>query len=239
MPAVLPVSKGKITWAVPFEKTVPEQAVNSLLNVADVCGAKGYPRLYRPSGRTDMTRDFLANYFVEEGEAGDVLVFLDNDHLHPPDIVERLGAVALAGYPLVSALTFRRMTPTTDSAPDALLYAWDFDGRLKTVRSWVRGALVDCAYGGFGAVAIRWEVFETLKLQGNELPFFRYIYKPGKLQYPSEDVYFAHLTHSAGLPWACDTGCITPHLTWNIVDLETFDGFPWAEYDALPESQPR
>lgn len=235
-PTLPPAPDGRVWWAVPFEKAVPEQAVTSLLNVAEDCGRRGYQRLYMPSNRTDATRNHLVAGFLELARPGDVLVFLDNDHLHPAEIVERLAGLARAGSPLVSALTFRRMTPTTTSAPDALL--WRFTHNFELIRDWERGALVECDFAGFGAVAIRQEVFAALEVHGYRAPFFRYLYHDDlPRNHPTEDFYFAHCCRDAGLPWLCDTGLITPHLTWNIVDLETFDAFPWAEYFALPETR--
>lgn len=208
----------RVFWAYLLAPAVLEHAVGAALNVAMYCGMRRYDRIGLPSTRVDRTRNAIAKLFVEQStHPHDVLVMLDCDHVHPPDIVERLASHA-PQLGVVGALLFRRSWPH-----DALFFAIDDEGQMRGADAWETDGLYRCAVTGSGAIAIRRWVFDKLAAAGYEWPWFRYEYPPEHNYDQSEDVFFARCCHAAGVYHYCDTGVESPHLIHAVADKARYD----------------
>jgi hypothetical protein len=205
----------KIYWSVLLERTIGDMATNSLLNIAMNCGSSSYTRIAVPYMRTDVARNTLVKTFIEmpTPDPNDYLVMLDDDHDHPPDIVQRLTA---HGMGVISALAFRRSEPY-----DPLFFVRCADGKLHAPIEWVDG-LYEMDAVGTGAIAIRRWVFGALDAAGYHWPYFRYTYPDGMRQFPTEDIYFMEHCEAVGIKVYCDTSVEIPHLTTGIIDSKTW-----------------
>jgi hypothetical protein len=199
-----------VYWAVPLERNTSDYAVQSLLDVALVAGARGHVRLRWPYSRTDWARNQFVKLFRDQAtDPQDALVMLDNDHLYPPDVIDRLVAW---NEGVVGALAFRRGEPFYPC-----FFVRQLDGNLARVSEWPAG-LIQCATVGTGCIAIRRWVFDALEAAGFPPPFFRYTYPRGSEVYPSEDIYFGDICEQAGIPHHVDCTFEIPHLTGATID---------------------
>jgi hypothetical protein len=130
---------------------------------------------------------------------------LDADHKYNPSIVRRL-ASHRPELGVVSALLFRRGEPF-----DPLVFARNKDGVKTGPTGWEENSLIEGDSTGSGVVAIRRWVFDKLKAEGFEAPFFRYEYIPPNFS-QSEDVYFAELCEKVGVKHYADATTEAPHL---------------------------
>ena len=202
----------RVFWSVLLERSVQEYAVDALLQVAIRAGMAGYARLAMPYHRTDMARNIIVKKFGEVAEAQDTLVMLDDDHIHPPDIMERL---VKHNVGVVGALAFARGAPFFPCA-----FVRDTQGEMRFVAEPVCG-LQQVNAVGTGAIAIKRWVFDKLNEAGFSWPFFRYEYPPQETM-PSEDMYFARICELAGIPQYCDMDTITPHLIASTVSADSW-----------------
>lgn len=212
--------KPDIFWAFLFERAILGHAVDSILDVANVCARMNYVRLSIPYSRTDMARNRIVTSFLEvSSKDEDVLVMLDGDHIHPAGIVSRL-----ARYPaeigVIGALYFRRGEPY-----DPLFYSRAPDGKLRNMADWERGLVYEGAAVATGAIAIKRWVFGKLVEEGIKPPFFRYEYPEENNWNMTEDIYFALQCEKVGISHFVDTGIITPHLSIKAVSEDD-----WREY---------
>ncbi len=211
----------RVFWAMLMERSVQDNAVLSGLSVASYSGGRGYNLLMAPYTRTDIARNKLVERFLAESQDDmDALVMLDCDHVHPPDIIERLVAHGnqRPEVGVVGALAFRRGAPF-----DPCFFIENEEGgvdRLAEFGGLHRGTIV-----GTGAIAIRRWVFRRLEEAGYLAPWFRYRYEDGTPEAPSEDMYFGLCCQAAGIPHYCDTDLEIPHLIASQVDRES-----WAQY---------
>lgn len=254
----------EVYWSLLLERSVQEQNVQSMLDVAtrtghlDVIGRlwavaapaeretlvrlvgqaelasllnenrltlgaekNGYIRIFHPYSRTDQARNDLSKVFMElADDPEDTLVMLDCDHLHPPDIIERL-AVHPPERGVVGALAFRRGAPHFPC-----FFHRDPSGVYHIITEWEKGTLLGGQMGsivGTGAIAIKRWVFERLDSQGFHWPFFRYAYMPNGPVQPSEDIYFGEACEQCGILQYCDTSLETPHLTVGRIDSGSWE----------------
>jgi hypothetical protein len=207
----------QVYWAVLMERSVQQDAVSALLDVAMTAGAAGAMRIGLPYTRTDQARNRIAAAFLTAAQnPNDTLVMLDCDHAHPPDIVPRLAAREEG---VVGALAFRRSPPH-----EPMWFVRHRDGRLMAPGEY-EPILYECDAVGTGAIAIKRWVFDKLVEQGTEY-FFKYEYCEGGYS-PSEDMYFAGLCEKAGIKHHVDCSLVTPHLATLHVNDQT-----WAMYRA-------
>lgn len=208
----------KVFWAVLLERAVQIRAVNSLLNVAAVGGLYGFTRLVQPYMRTDLARNNLIAKFLSESKSPeDVLVMLDNDHeFDDPYIVAKLAA---SPHGVTGALAFRRGQPF-----DPCMYVRCGDNKLHPLASWPKGSMMACQMVGHGAIAIKRRVFDDLLAFGFKAPYYRYEY-PDDGRTPSEDMYFGAVCEAVGINHYCDTSLIIPHLTDDVIDDRTWQGW--------------
>lgn len=209
----------KVFWAVLLERTISDLAAQGLMDVAARAGKLEYSRLRVPYGRPDIVRNVLAKAFMlQSTEPDDTLVMLDNDHIHPVDVIERLVA---HDKMVAGALAFRRGTPFFPCA-----FMRDDNGGLRVMESYPKG-LIEVSVLGMAAIAIQRRTFQALDAAGYEWPWFRYIYKPGEEVLPSEDIYFGESCEAADIPHYLDTTLICPHIAATLVDESTWAG--WLE----------
>ncbi len=209
----------KVYWALLLERNVGEIAVQSALDLAMVAGRRGYFRLSIPYCRTDIARNELVRGFMAQAtDPRDTLVMLDNDHIHPVDVIERL---VKHDKPVVGGLAFRRGEPYFPCA-----FIRDEKGALRIMQDYPKG-LVEVTLTGTGAIAIQRQVFDTLTEAGYPWPFFRYIYKAGDDVLPSEDIYFGECCEAADISHWLDTETVSPHITNGLVDEQS-----WKDWNA-------
>ena len=215
-----------VYWAVLWERYLAADAVAALLDVAYFAGMRGYTRIHRPYGRTDLARNQIVAAFRQATtDPNAMLVMLDNDHLHPPGVVSALTRHD-PELGIVAGLTFRRSAPY-----DPLWYVREeATGRLLQPAEWEAGNVYECDAAGTGVIGIRRWVFDALEGAGHTAPFFRYEYPEGVTWPPTEDMYFAGLCEKAGIHQYVDTGIISPHLGMIQIDESTWR----AQYAADP-----
>ena len=204
---------GKVFWAVPMERNISDHGVNTLIDIAMHAGGNGYTRIRWGYSRTDIARNEIVRTFkTESNDANDVLVMLDDDHLMPPDTIQRLIRWG-EDKGVVGALAFRRGPPFFPC-----FFVRMDDGQTHTVLDWGKPGLIPCALVGTGAIAIRRWVFDKLDESGYEWPYFRYTYPPDNNILPSEEIYFGNICEKAGISHYVDTTFCIPHLTVTTVD---------------------
>ncbi len=210
----------QVYWAVLMERQIISDCVDSLMEVAAYNALKGYVRLRPKYGRTDYTRNNLAQLFLSLTEQDDdVLVMLDNDHLHPPSVVE---ALAVIEKPVVGALAFKRGAPFESCA-----YVRANDGSEGNYHALVRpelGGLGPVDAIGHAAIAIKRSAFRQLQEHGYDHTWWRYEYwSDGGM--PSEDMYFAKICARSGVTQWLNTGVVCPHHMDVYVDQHTHENY--------------
>lgn len=199
-----------VFWAALMERQIMEQSVNALLSIAGHCALKGYVRIEVPYTTTDKARNGIAEMFMKLAlHPDDKLIMLDCDQLHPQDVVERLAETKFDG--VVGGLYWKRThtPPIDEDTPPPLM----FKGKSEYVTSWAPGELVTGLTAiGTGLICIpRW-AFDQITADGCKFPWFRYHYEDDNHTMPGEDTYFCYALASAGVPMACNTAIISPHL---------------------------
>ena len=218
-----PQRQPQVFWAALMERCIYDVAANALMDVAMTAGLNGYARISVPYGRTDAVRNLIVDAFRNlPGEPDDVLIMVDCDHAHPPDILPRL---AMRPEGVVAALAFRRSAPF-----EPMWFVRRPNGRLQSPAEFEPG-LYECQAAGTGAIAVKRWVFDDLAKRGHEY-FFRYEYREDKDGWrSSEDMHFAKLCEDAGIPHYVDCTLEIPHLRIDVVDSER-----WRRYrDEHPE----
>jgi hypothetical protein len=222
----------KVFWSVLLERSVVDCAVNSLLDVATTTATIASQRISVPYGRVDMARNAIVDMFLRLSTSSeDVLVMLDNDHVHPHDVIVQLvKAMRPPTQPLPDSqgeeygvigaayrrrkepydwLAFRREEPRVIPGMQARTL-----GNLVALKNAeITGEIVPVDMIATGAIAIRRNVFEVLRAVGPAAPWFRYAYQDQSMDMPSEDMYFSAVCEWAGVPMACHTGIVSKHVT--------------------------
>lgn len=147
------------------------------------------------------------------------LLWLDADHCFPRDTILRLFS---HGVDIVGANYPRRHTPT---APTACKITVDDNGDdyknlvYTTKEKAEAGELEEVAHLGFGVCLMNMRVVDMLqaeadKADGNFMPLFDMVTKPGKKGVIGEDVFFFGKCREAGAKVYCDHG-----LSWEVGHL--------------------
>ena len=164
------------------------------------------PRAHVESSRNAAVRFARENGFTH-------LLFLDDDHILPPDLFLRL---YLIDEPVACALAFQRVPPY-----GPCVYRWGIGdkGQIgafqcpELIKTGVRK--VDAS--GFSAVLIRMDVFNIL--EEKKLDWFKW----GVL---GEDLQFCLSCRDAGISIYCDTDLILPHIGENLeINEDTYYSF--------------
>lgn len=209
----------RIFWTVLMERSIGQWAVLSLLDVAGVAALYKAVRFGLQYQRVDMARNNAVRLFLQHAKADDdVLIMLDADHTHPKEIVPHLANRCDAEHEVVGALAFRRSIPH-----DPCFYTLNEAGKADVPTEFT-GGLQKCDIVGTGAIAIRRSVFRKLDAAGFPWPYFRFTYKDGlenEIQ-RTEDWQFGLNCKAAGIPHWVDTSIVTPHITDQLVDAQSW-----------------
>lgn len=230
-------SPSQVYWAYMLERNISDLSADNLSVISTHATAMGARRLRLTYGRTDLHRNLYELSFLGYSRnRDDWLVMLDQDHVHPENIIERLTANRASEIGVVAALAFRRTKPWSPCC-----FIRDSDGFLNAPESWEPG-LHQVTIAGTGAIAIRRWVFAELLKKGWKWPHWRYEYKATEnlgiwdsdgelkpeiqivndMEFPSEDCYFSAICDKAGIPLYVDFSIISPHMI-----TETIDDKPW------------
>ncbi len=208
----------KVFWAVLFERYMAFEPVERLLDIAALAAQLGAARMSVPYAATDTARNIIVDGFLRHtDDPNDLLIMLDNDHLHPADIVEQLARHDPARG-VVGALYFRRGEPY-----DPMFYLRTASGQLRNPAVFNVGPLYEAACIGTGAIAIRRWVFDKLQAAGVEAPFFRYYQYQANGNRSTEDIYFGDICERAGIAHYVDTSLISPHQRTSFVGLPEWE----------------
>ena len=177
--------------------------------------------------KQDYTRtDLASNRFAMQLLASEFthLLMLDLDHVHPPDIVQRLAQWVLSdpAHQVVGGLNYRRSEPYEPCA-----FIRQPDGALGAPASWTPG-LMKVDFLGTGSILIAREVFEKI-----EPPWFYNLYDDNKWtdQWPGEDIGFNEKCREAGIQMYLDTTTTSPHVSDRLIGEKTF----WAYLEQHPD----
>lgn len=199
-----------IVLGIPMERTVPSRAFISFMKIAE----QGWHTLPHPYGRVDVQRNTMALAMLKHPANFSHILFLDLDHTHPIDIVQRLARWVYYDPKklVVGGLNFRRGEPF-----DPCIFIEAPDGEFRPPLQWERG-IGEVQAIGFGCILMSRKVFEILPG-----PWFQYVYQYFEDEiYPSEDIYFSTLCNVHGIKLWCDTTTTSPHLIDSIVDEDVF-----------------
>jgi hypothetical protein len=147
----------------------------------------------------------------------DYMLWLDADHVFPPDTLARLWARNKA---VVGCNYARRCTPT---APTAVIKVTDDDGEdhknlVYTTREKVDDDLVEeVDHLGFGVCLMDMRIFDVMEARAEEkgeksfLPLFRFETAENGVGVIGEDVFFFNKIRDAGIKVYCDHA-----LSWEV-----------------------
>jgi hypothetical protein len=207
----------RVIVGVPFERTVRDKAVHSLLQIA----SQGWPQMLLDYRRCDMARNQFALEVLGQSEITH-LVMLDSDHVHPPNVVSQL-VQRVREHPdhlVIGGLNFRR-----GPKYDPCIFFLDEDGKVAQPTEIPENVLWahDRMIIGSGSMIIAREVFERMIEADPTRPFFGYDYSDWALnRWPGTDVYFSLRCHELGIRQFCDTSLTSPHLGDLLVDQDTW-----------------
>jgi len=165
-----------------------------------------------PYQRTDLYRNKAAEKLLASNATH--LLMLDLDHIHPPDIIQRLAQWVLMddNIKIVGGLNFRRGAPYEPCA-----FIKGDDGDIYAPADWHQG-LIEVDYLGTGSILIDREVFESI-----DPPWFYNDYSEAwHGHYPGEDMGFSIKAKAAGFRLLVDTTTTSPHMITRAVDENTF-----------------
>lgn len=222
--------------AVPMERTINGLSFHSFLEIA----RQGYAFAAGSYKRCDQARQDAAQKAIEWHYH--LLMMLDSDHLHPPDVVTRLMARMGGGKDrlVVAGLNYRRSPPW-----DSLAGWWCKDKPgWDTPYTWPN-QLTEVEIMGSGSMLINTEAFKKLPT-----PWFGYSYDPKTpSQFPGVDIWFCRLCQAAGIKLWLDPTMTSPHLTDAQVDRAIFHTYlqktgagiktEWQNSAALPRMATR
>lgn len=200
----------KVYFAMPKERHLMSEAVVCWEEILFYLGSQPtegieYVLLSVGYQSVDSARNYLAFKFMEKAVSDDdTLVMLDNDHLHPKDIVEKL---ALHNKPVVGALAFKRKAPFQPVA-----YVRDPKDHQLKIPIELPDVLCKVHRIGGAALAIQKQAFDKITKHNFAWPWFRFTYKDWDQFHGGEDIYFMDACEKSGVPIFCDFGLRTPHL---------------------------
>ena len=221
MPPVRPNdAEMKIILGIPMERTILQKAFFSFIEIF----VAGWPVARLEYTRNDIARHKFAEFMM--GTDYTHLLMLDSDHVHPPDIVQRL-ARWFRAYPeqvrVAGGLNFRRGEPY-----DPCAFVDPGDGHYRRMSEWGRGA-IEVEALGTGSVMIARNVFEELPQ-----PWFAYDYS--HLQgWPGTDMWFSKLCTDHKIALWCDTTTSSPHLGDMYITEESYRA--WLKEHGVPGNQ--
>lgn len=176
---------------------------------------QGLPIMNIPYGRTDLVRNKAAMMLLKSNYTH--VIMLDQDHQHPPDIVQRLARWVIMDPTklVVGGLNFRRGAPY-----DPCCFLAGKNGALHPPVDWEQGLIrVDAV--GTGSILIAREAFEVI-----EPPWFYNDYsRVWENAWPGEDIGFARKCMAAGIDHWVDTTTTSPHMIDAYIDESAFKAY--------------
>lgn len=210
----------KVILGIPMERTMLQKAFFGFCEIL----IQGWPIARLEYTRNDIARQKFAEFMMSSEYTH--LLMLDSDHIHPPDIVQRL-ARWFRAYPeqvqVVGGLNFRRGEPY-----DPCAFIDPGDGHYRRMSEWGRGAIQVEALGA-GSLMIHRSVFEQLPQ-----PWFGYDYTAWQ-GWPGTDMWFSKLCTDRNITLWCDTTTTSPHLGDMIITEANYR--QWLQEHGVPASQ--
>jgi len=177
-----------------------------------------FPIISLPAMPAAQALNMAATWMLEteEGRSKTHLANLDQDHVHPADVVERL-CRNIARFPeikIIGGVNFQRPEPHKPCI-------WRAPG--VEYGEGPAAHIDEIGYIGFGCTVVSREVFEQV-----EPPWFMYDYSAMKagdsFQYPGPDIYFCKKDLAAGFKLYCDHSVTSPHIAYKLVDRASWKG---------------
>lgn len=202
-----------VYYSILLERSIPDIAVNALFDVVAHASQHGAYRINTPYARTDHKRQTICDAFLKaSSDPNDVLVMLDNDHVHPRDIVGRLVRFPQE-YGVVAALAYMRGKPHNP------IFFVRKDRQLVYLPEFERKGLMPCAIAAPCAVAIRRWVLQKLIDKGEHF-FWQYVYDD---RWYGEDMYFGEICEKHGISHFVDLETLVPHLNHKLIGPEEWE----------------
>jgi len=191
--------------------------------------AQGPVILNMPYQRTDLARNKAAIELLKSDFTH--LLMLDIDHVHPPDIIQRLARWVLSDpkqFQVVGGLNFRRSEPY-----DPCAYKKGDDGTMWTIEWNEDTTLMEVDRLGTGSILIAREVFETIPP-----PWFTNDYSQAwRDAWPGEDIGFSKLCNQAGIKLWVDCTVTSPHITPALIDNHNWEHWRERNPDKLQRGE--
>jgi GT2 family glycosyltransferase len=151
-------------------------------------------------------------------------LILDIDHVHPVDIVQRLGKWIIHdnNVKIVGGVNHRRGVPY-----DPCVYEKTDDHKISTIaidvleKAKQSGNLVEVDSMGAGCMLIAREVFEAIDPPWWEWDYKRY--DKGRARSP--DAYFCEKAQEKGFKIWADPSTCSPHIGLSLIDMNTFKAY--------------
>lgn len=221
----LPKPWPRIVLGIPSERVRNTTACNAFMAIS----SQGWAQFPMGYMRTDIARCRFALQLLDSDFTH--LLMLDSDHIHPPDIVDRLVRwVRIDKTKLVvGGLNFRRGAPY-----DPCAYLLSDEGLLMPMTKWTDG-LVAVDVLGSGSILIAREVFETFGRE--DFPWFGYDYTKTRASaenaedwktlirgcsWPGTDLWFSALCRKHDIKQWVDTTTKSPHIINTVVTEESW-----------------
>jgi hypothetical protein len=163
-------------------------------------------------GRIDYVRNKMVIDLLQSDYTH--LLMLDIDHIHPPDIVQRLARWPLIDpkVRVVSGINFRRGKPF-----DPVFGNYNGHKKRMTTAEWDLGLIQADEVGG-ATLLVHRSVFEEM-----EPPWFFNVYdKVWENDWPGEDIGFCRKCQALDIPIYIDTTTTSPHCTDGVITEQTF-----------------
>lgn len=204
----------KVYYSILLERYIPDIAVDAFFDVVSHANARGAYRIRNQYGRTDHKRQRICEEFLKaSSEPDDVLVMLDNDHVHPRDIVERLVRFPVE-MGVMAALAYKRSKPY-----NPIFFIRQENGDLAFPVNIERKGVIQCQIAAPCAVAIRRWVLQKL-IDAGETYFWKYEYNPN---WHGEDMYFGKICEKNKIHHYVDLETLVPHLNHLLIGPEQWE----------------
>jgi len=205
---------------------------SALPNAADVnpgfieIARHGTMFMHLPYGFTDRMRNEAAKQFLLSDYTH--LLMLDSDHVHPPDIVQKLAKHVIEDPErlIIGGINFKRAAPYS---PCAWVYSDKNKDKIYRVHEWEAG-LIEVARLGSGCWMIAREAFER-----TSFPWFVNEPQMENEQLGSHDNYFCKLAIKEGIKIYCDFNVSSPHMGRHRVTEQTYRTF--CEVNPIPQEE--
>lgn len=199
----------KIVVFIPWMQALPyaDEVLPSFLEIA----RQGPPFIHLSYGYAERVHNLAAWEFLAHDWTH--LLVLDSDHVHPPDIIQRLARHVIEdpGRLIVGGLNYRRTPPYS---PCLLV---EYDGKAARPVEWNETGLMEVLSLGTANIMIARQVFEKL-----EPPWFINEYNEAIHTTGGYDTYFCNKARDAGIKMWVDMSLTSPHMGTHRIGEKTF-----------------